>query len=364
MKSKVFIVTATAIIGFVVFLLFTLSPDVAFDRPGMETKKKVDIHAHFHSPVILEAIERITGEREGFGWTRLKFQNPTYFQTFTIEERLEWMDQFGIKKSVFSFASAYLFMRDEQNQVSERQAIAQFVNNYFAEVHQKYPGRAFFMANVALSVANTEENIDWSVQELRRAIEGLGLQAVCIPTNVGWTQLSDPVFEPFFDEVERLGIPLFIHPESPYCMEEMMAYGMFGKVGFPNDMALMIGTFIFSGFMDQRQDLKIILTHLGGSLPYFYARLDIGSPPVLPMPKKPSEYLKKFYYDTAIGNPLALKYLIEFLGSGDRILFGTDHPWVDSAEANTIDYIQKTSLTKKERKKIYFKNAENLFGIE
>jgi predicted TIM-barrel fold metal-dependent hydrolase len=243
------------------------------------------------------------------------------------------------------------------------------VNNYFSQLNQKYPERAFFMANVALSVATTPDRVEFCINELRRAIEELGLHSVCIPTNIAGRPLSDPMLEPFFKEVERLDIPLYIHPESPYCIEKLMNYGLFGRIGFPNDQALMIGNLIYSqnpdsglNFIDHHPKLKIILTHLGGGLPYFFARLDLL--PMFPHLKKlPSEYLKDFYFDTAIGNSLALEFLIKFLGSADRIMFGTDHPYVDSAEINTIDFIEDTCLTKKERKKIYFKNAESLFVL-
>jgi len=343
-------------------LLLTFPQTVLGGGKPMEPKKKIDIQAHFHSPVLFGIIEEETGERAGYGWVLNANRTDTYMQTFTIEERLKWMDQFGIDKSVFSFPSAYLFMRNEQEQQRERKSISRRINNYFAELHKLYPQRAFFMANVALSIATNAENVKFSIGELHRAIQELGLHGVSIPTNINGIPLSDSLFEPFFNEVERLGIPLYIHPESPYCIEKLMDYGLFGRVGFPNDEALMVANLIYSGFMDSHPDLRIILTHLGGSIPYFYKRLDLL--PGFPNLKKlPSAYLKDFYYDTGIGNPLALEYLLKFLGSDDRIMFGTDHPYVDSAEANTISFINETKLSNRQRDKIYFKNAERLYGI-
>ena len=78
--------------------------------------------------------------------------------------------------------------------------------------------------------------------------------------------------------------------------------------------------------------------------------------------KHPREYLKMFYYDTAIGNPEALRFCTDLVGE-DRILFGTDHPYVESAERFTVDYINETKLTSREREKLYFKNASALFKI-
>ncbi len=359
MKIKVYF--TTAILFCAMLFCMTLSqPEAGDKRMGPKSMRNiVDVHAHLHAPDIFDAIESITGEKAGFGWLLLSNQTDTYMQTFNIEERLTWMDQFGIKKAVFNFPSAYLYMRDEQTQKEERKAISKFINNYFAGLHQQYPERAFFMANVALSIGD----VAFSKEELRRAIEDLGLHGVCIPTNIGGKALSDPEFEPFFAEVERLGVPIVTHPESPYCIEKLMDYGLFGRVGFPNDEALMVANMIYSGFLDNHPNLKIILTHLGGSLPYFYSRLDL-LPEFPNLQKRPSEYLKDFYYDTAIGNPEALEFLMKFLGSADRIFFGTDHPYVDSAESNTIAYMNDTSLSENERKKICFKNAESLFGIE
>lgn len=369
MKNK--ICFAAIFFGWIAFSLLALSNPVFCDDDHCNSFKpmnKIDIQAHFHSPDIFNAITTITGQQAGPGWYLLSLQTETYMQTLTIEERLALLDQFGIEKAVFSFPSVYLFMRDEQNQVAERQEISEFINDYFAQLHQSYPTRAFFMANVALTVATTEADVNWSIMELRRAIEELGLQAVCIPTNIAGMPISDPLFEPFFDEVERLGVPLYIHPESPYCIEKMTQNFLFAIVGFPADEALMVANLILPAspgslnFLDRHPDLKIIITHLGGSIPYFYSRLRL-SPAAAWLPKPPEEYLKHFYYDTAIGNPEALRFLIKFLGSANQIIFGTDHPYVPAAEASTIAYIQETGLSKKRLKKIYFKNAEELFGI-
>ena len=358
MESTVFI-TITVVCWIALFFL-TSSQSFAYGQ-GMELKNKVDTHVHFHSPEIFNAIETITGEQGGFGWTLLQTQTPTYMQTFSIEEHLEWMDRFGIKKSVFSMPSVYLFMSNEQDQTEERKAIVEFINYYFSQLHHKYPDRAFFMADVALSIGDVE----FSTNEVHRAIEDLGLHGVCVPTNIGGRQLSDPEFEPFFDEVERLGVPLYTHPESPYCLDILWAFGLFGRIGFAADENLMIAHMIYSGFTERHPNLKIVLTHLGGSLPYIFPRLDLL--PVVwdttVLSKKPSEYLKDFYYDTGIGNSGALEFLLKFLGSDEKILFGTDHPYVNSAEAGTIEYIQNSDLTKKAKEKIYFKNAERLFGI-
>lgn len=356
--------TIMAIVVWLVLFVINMSSAFDCDHGRMGTNKKIDVHGHFHSPEFFATIASITGETAGPGWFLLSLQTPTYMQTFTIEERLAWMDQFGIEKTVFSFPSVYLWMRDEQSQSEERKEIAQWVNDFVAVKHEEYPERAYFMADVAL----TAGDVQWSIDELHRALD-MGHHGVWVPTNINGDPLSDPAYEDFFAEAEALGVPIFIHPESPYCIEQMTQNFLFAIVGFPADEALMVANLIYPsnptalGFMDRHPNIKMILTHLGGSIPYIYARLRL-SPAAAWLPRPAEDYLKLFYYDAAIGNPEALKFLIKFLGSTDRIMFGTDHPYVPSAEEGTIKYIKDTPLTKKQRRKIYFKNAKELFGIE
>ncbi len=352
-------ISSLIISGLIVGALpFFLNGPMAQPSNDKGVTKKIDVHAHLHSPEIFNAIETICGEKKGPGWGLLKRRSPTQMQVFTIEERMEWMNKYGIERSVFNFASVYLYMRDEKAQTEQRKKICRFVNDHFAKLQKRYPEKALFMADVAL----TAGDLNFSKKELHRAIKELGLKGICIPTNIGGKALSDPEFEDFFTEVDRLGLPVVTHPESPYGMSKMMNHSLYAIVGFTNDQALMAANLILSGFMERNKNIKIILTHLGGSIPYFYERLNL-SPSRATLPKPPSEYLKHFYYDTAIGNPDALKFLLSFLGSSDRILFGTDHPYVDSAESKTVAYIEKSGLGKQERDKIYFKNAEKLFGL-
>ncbi len=436
MKKKV-VVTAV-IVGFVFSLFLVLSPAAFAKGPKKNKKiKKIDIHSHLHSPVILSEIQKFDDSvwkpnpTDGSppygapvkGWDILKGNRarPDHMQVLCLDEdddkcncaqvpledpapcsgtiwpgtdindHLDLMDKNGIGKSVFSFPSAYLFMR-ESNHVERRQ-LSMFINEHFSHLHEQHPKRAFFFANVALSIANTVENMEFSKRELWRALtpkgdtspyggygdEGLGLLGVCIPSNIGGKSLADAEFDEdgnvtkltyaeFFDEIiylqEELGrdVPVFIHPESPYGMKEgyLTAYSLFAIVGFPADEARTVASMIYSGFMDKYKKLTFILTHLGGSIPYFYSRLN-ASPSAIPLiqaGKGPVEYLKDFYYDSSMGNPEALTFLIEFLGSADRIFFGTDHPYVNAAEATTIEYIDKTYLTPMERRKIYRRNAK------
>ena len=237
------------------------------------------------------------------------------------------------------------------------------MNDYFAEVHQKYPKRLLFFSDVPLSV-----DVAFSCVELHRAIEDLGLHGVAIPTNIAGKRPSEPDFEEFFSEAEKMGAPIFIHPQNAYGREHLSKYMTAPILGYPAETTLSAAYMILDGFMERHPRLKIILSHLGGFIPYIHRRLNVyteatNTDPVLSgkanLIKQPSKYLGQFYCDTAVGNSESLELCLKIVGL-DHILFGTDHPYVEKAEAKTIDFINRTRLTVDERDKIYNLNARRL----
>jgi predicted TIM-barrel fold metal-dependent hydrolase len=296
-----------------------------------------------------------------------KVQESTYhMQRFDAEQRLELMDEYGIQKSVLSFPSMPVYMgaAGETARPQQRKQSAQFINDHFAEVHRNHPQRLLFFADVPLSV-----DVDFSCRELHRAIEDLRLQGAAIPTNIAGRRPSEPEFEEFFSEAEKMGVPLFIHPQNAYGREQMRKYMITTIIGYPAETSLTAAYMILDGFMEKHKNLKIILGHLGGFIPYLYRRLNAhteasGVDPTKSgkanLSNQPSDYLAQFYYDTALGNSEALELCLKVVGC-DRILFGTDHPYIEKAEAKSIDFIDRTGLAADVRDKIYRLNADKLF---
>jgi len=326
---------------------------------------KIDVHSHFFAPALWKLLEDVLGPADGAATFSKVKESKNHMQRLDPEQKIELMDQFGIEKSVLSFPSMPVYMgaEEEVKQSEKRKKIAQYMNDYFAEVHQKHPERLLFFADVPLAV-----DVEFSCMELNRAIKDLGLQGVAIPTNIAGKRLSEPDFEEFFVETEKTGALIFIHPQNAYGREHLRKYMTAPMLGYPAETTLTAAYMILDGFMEKHPQLKIILGHLGGFIPYLHRRINVftestNTDPVLSgkanLSKQPSEYLGQFYYDTALGNPEALELCIKFIGF-DHILFGTDHPYVEEAEAKTIDYINGTRLTVDERDSIYSLNAKRL----
>ncbi|MEC2073289.1 amidohydrolase family protein [Alkalihalophilus marmarensis] len=171
-----------------------------------------------------------------------------------------------------------------------------------------------------------------AAQNLREAMNS-GLKGAIIGPGLDGKLLSDPSFAPFFEEANYQKAILFIHPllcEDPRLKQRMMP----NLIGVPWETTIAATDLLLSGILDQYDQVKILLAHGGGLLPYQIGRLDKGYEqwPLVSnvLKKKPTEYLKDFWYDSVLWNPTALEYLAKMVGE-DRIVPGSDYPFDLSA---------------------------------
>jgi aminocarboxymuconate-semialdehyde decarboxylase len=149
--------------------------------------------------------------------------------------------------------------------------------------------------------------------------------------NISGRSLTDPLFAPIWEEIDKRGLPVLVHPTDPPGVDvmDMTKFDLSWSVGFMFDTTLAITRMIFEGFFDQYPNLKIIASHGGGTLPYLIGRFEKGHEVEIPsrrqMKRKPTDYLRHIYYDTITYNLGALQYLISVVGE-EHVMFGTDWP--------------------------------------
>ena len=149
--------------------------------------------------------------------------------------------------------------------------------------------------------------------------------------NIAGRSLTDPVFSPVWRGVDRRALPVLVHPTDLPGIDQMdmRKYDLSWSVGFMADTTLAFARLIFDGFLDTYPRLKLIASHGGGTLPYLVGRFDKGDEVEIPsrrrMMARPSEYMKRIWYDCITYDPRALAYLVSIVGH-DRVLFGTDYP--------------------------------------
>ena len=201
--------------------------------------------------------------------------------------------------------------------------------------------------------------------ELKRGCEEYGFRALLMPTTAGGRPLDDPIFEPLFATIEKLGLVIFMHPTMATAHERFGMYGIHVQVGFPFETTLAVTRLIYNGVLERHPALKLVLAHGGGTLVFLRGRLDsaynaegwefdpyyrqhISQPP--------SAYLSRLYYDTCALSEDSNRFVIETMGS-DRVVFGSDYPFDigDPEGRRAVPVIDK--LPAADREKIYRGNA-------
>ena len=157
----------------------------------------------------------------------------------------------------------------------------------------------------------------------------MGLKGAIIGPGIDQHMLSDDFFQPFFEEANRLKAVIFIHPllcEDPRLKRRMMP----NLIGVPWETTVCATDVLLSGMIDKYPNVKILFAHGGGFLPYQIGRLDKGYEQwglvSSNLQAPPSEYLKRFWYDTVLWNQDSVDFLVKTVGE-DRVVAGSDYPF-------------------------------------
>ncbi|HEX9444240.1 MAG TPA: amidohydrolase family protein, partial [Candidatus Binatia bacterium] len=195
---------------------------------------------------------------------------------------------------------------------------------------------------------------------IAREAKKLGLKGLEIGTAVGDRQLDDPLFEPFYAEAEKLDLLLFVHPtEDGIDMDDPVNAMLGNVIQFPYRTTLMIERMILKGLFEKYKNLSLCLAHGGGLLAYNIWRLDHAYSARAELrkhiDKKPSEYLRRFYFDTILHSAGALEYLISVVGA-ERLVIGTDYPML-MGDFTPVERVLQLNISDEERGRILGGNA-------
>lgn len=325
----------------------------------------IDVHAHAQPPDYLDLLTRTNrfevrseGDR-GFivhdtrtGLVTLSPRMPD------IRERVAMMDEHEIDVQILSLSVPQVYVAEGQEAVH----LARHCNDYLASMVEQYPDRFRALASVPL----TAETIDDSVRELSRCVEELGMVGFIIGSNINGRPLDDSRFDPFYEEANRLGVAMFIHPMAPMQMKAMDAYALAPTVGYLMDTTLAVSRLIFSNFFGRFMGINVIVGHLGGTIPYITGRLDDAFelyPECHEITRPPSEAVRDLFLDTVSSHEPAIQCAIDTVGI-DHILFGTDYPNASANVEHAIDTLEEMSLGRKDKRGIYGNNAAPLFRLK
>jgi aminocarboxymuconate-semialdehyde decarboxylase len=137
-------------------------------------------------------------------------------------------------------------------------------------------------------------------------------------------------------------------------------------VGFLFDTTIAASHLVFSGVAERYPNIKWVLSHLGGAIPYLAERLDRGFHAFKEcrahISQPPSEYLKRWYYDTVNFDKNALELAIKFAGA-DHILAGSDYPHAIGSIPGMKQALSSLDVSESDKAAIFGGNAAKLYRL-
>ncbi|HEX5435637.1 MAG TPA: amidohydrolase family protein [Gemmatimonadaceae bacterium] len=329
----------------------------------MSTTPTIDVHNHFYPPAYLDALgaegSAVTVTTDDHGNPRLHYPgdyNVAVRGHRDIEYRQQVLEAEGVDTQLLTLTTPGTHVEQPERAA----ALARLVNDAYAAIVRERAPRFTALATLPLNDPAA------ATAELRRAMEELGLPGAMLFSNVNGVPLADARFHPLYEEADRLGAVLSIHPTSPVGVEAMTDYWLMPLVGFLFDTTLAAARLVFSGTVERYPHIRWVLSHLGGAIPYMAERLDRGYQAFAEcrthLKRPPSELLRHFYFDTVNFDPRALRLAVDFAGA-DHVLAGSDYPHQIGSLRSMLDSIGQAGLAEHERAAILGGNAARLLQL-
>jgi aminocarboxymuconate-semialdehyde decarboxylase len=203
-----------------------------------------------------------------------------------------------------------------------------------------------------------------AIRELERCATELGMTGTMVPTDFPGGDLADARYAPVLEAAAALRTPIILHPPTigpASCVPGMKTWGMVYGRTFDTTMAA--ARLITAGVFDKHPGVQIVLVHGGGMLPYQFGRLErhMADKAADGGPASAEGALKRFFYDTVLMEPSALRLLAELVGTG-RILIGSDYPFVDD-KPPLLGAVDQLTMSDGERRAVLRGNAAKLFRL-
>ena len=296
---------------------------------------RIDIHHHVVPPAYVDAVK----DREGVA-------APKWSPQASIED----MDMNGIATSVVALIQpgAYFYDVELDRRLSTQS------NEYVAKMVQTYPGRFGSFATLPLM------DVPGSLKEIEYAMDTLKADGIGLMTSYGTKYLGDKHFWPIWEELNRRGAAIYVHPLMPECCKNPFPEVPPSAIEYATDTTRTIASMLFGGAANKFPNIKWIWSHSGGTMPFLWSRftrqeVDMKEKAKEVLPNGVLAEVKRFHYDTAQGHHEGAMAALRALIPTSQIMFGSDFPYRKGAEVK--DGLAARSFTAEERMAIDRGNA-------
>ena len=324
-------------------------------------RERIAVEEGFTIPEIAAAA-RALAEKSGAS-TAVTPARRALFQELSDlgERRIRAMDEDGITMQLVVVGSPGVQAFDP----AQGTELARLANDRLAAACKAYPTRLAGLAAVA------PQNPAGAAAELERAVKTLGLKGAIINSHTNGEYLDAKKFWPIFEAAQALDVPIYLHPREP-------SPGMAGPLGMPGfrvawgygvETGTHVMRLIAGGVFDTFPRLKLVIGHMGESIPFTLERIDnrylweleIGGF-ARTIKHLPSAYFRENIIVTTSGMNyrLPLMMTVALLGI-DNLLFAADWPFEKARDA--VDAMDAMPLSEEDKAKIYHRNARRVFRL-
>lgn len=322
-----------------------------------------DLHTHYYPEAFFRLIEEVGGAfsfgTDPTGRTIIRYRGSRFFgitpPMTDPARRIEDMDRVGIDVEVLSLSTPNVYFAP-----AERQAeVARLVNDAYADLAARHPKRFKGFASIPM------DDPEAALRELERTQGELRMNGVIVLSNINGRALTDPRYRPFFAECDRRRVCVFIHPMIPASAEPFAEYVLGPIIGFPFDTTLAVARLCYAGVFRELPNIRWILGHLGGAVPYLMERMDNGwrdfAECRVNIDELPSVYLKRLYFDTVSFSPAALTLARELVGA-DHLVLGSDYPHLLGSIDRAVSSIESLDVPSSEKERIFTGTARAILN--
>ncbi|MCX4145954.1 amidohydrolase family protein [Paraburkholderia madseniana] len=304
-------------------------------------KRKIDTHQHFLPKLYVDAV----------GLDLLNAAMPGgVAPTWSVEAALAMMDENGIDEGILSISSGPT--------LPDAATLLRKCNDHAAELRTRHPGRFGSFASLPLP------DIDASLKEVSYCLDVLKVDGFIVFTNYDGRYLGDEHFTPLWEELNRRGTVVFVHPNQP--PHDVPSVAPASVLEFPFETTRTATSLIISGAMSRFRNIRFILSHAGGTLPFLVPRIALSISMMPAVAERVGDTLaavRSFYFDTALSAGNAPLSALAQVADPDHILFGTDFPFAPVSAirqfGKVLDNIQIPGI---EMDKVYGDNAARLLA--
>jgi aminocarboxymuconate-semialdehyde decarboxylase len=319
----------------------------------------IDIHNHAIPQRVFDLIER---EPEyGVSLAGGTWHGPNIGDFALVEAwaspdaKLRELDGKGLDGAVVSIAPKPLYFFELP--LAPQSAVAKETNLGLAEYCAVHPDRLRWMAHVPLGWPEASAEI------LDEAV-ALGASGVQVGTSAAGRRLDDPALDPFWETVERLNVPVFIHPGYELQIQAFADWNLGAIIGLPLETTIALERLVCAGHLDRYPSLRVVGAHGGGFFPYNVGRLRnyIRVRPALKdLPSDPWSYVGRIMFDSLVYDVDTLRFLVEKAGP-ENIMIGTDCSF-SSAPIAPVDELRAAIDDDEGFRLAAGGNAAELFGF-